>query len=358
MAKEKSGNILVLGNGFDLYHGMATKYYDFVEFTEEQMDRALPIYEDSLIIKRLRKDMEEDRREEEEVVRICKRNPFLKYFRKIKKEGKLWIDCEKELAEVVSVISRLLNSKININTEFSFIGNDLQIIDAFPDYFLSSGHNKPYRFSLKFESIQGIVDKDKLLLDVKKDLDEVIVALRRYLQEVYEFSPTEVSPQIEGIQFDYVINFNYTTTIEEYGIAREKISYIHGCLKSNPIDMVLGIADYEEDDLNFIYFKKYFQRIQKKLGVLDYGKFARFDNVGHKLGKEAKCVFFFGHSMSKNDEDLIEDIFLRTKKVVVFYYDQFDYEQKIINLIEIFGKTEVLKWVRDEFIVMTKMEGV
>lgn len=30
----KSGDILVIGNGFDVYHGMSTRYSDFLEFAK------------------------------------------------------------------------------------------------------------------------------------------------------------------------------------------------------------------------------------------------------------------------------------------------------------------------------------
>ena len=44
MANTKENNILVIGNGFDLYHGLATRYIDFVDATSANQTYGKPIY--------------------------------------------------------------------------------------------------------------------------------------------------------------------------------------------------------------------------------------------------------------------------------------------------------------------------
>ena len=69
-----SQNILVIGNGFDIYHGLPTKYIDFVNNTEIKNQD----------------------------------NMFIKYFQKVAKENQTWIDCEQEIKRVVKTIFDVL----------------------------------------------------------------------------------------------------------------------------------------------------------------------------------------------------------------------------------------------------------
>lgn len=80
------GNILVTGNGFDLYHDLNTRYYDFVKFVEKCQNE-MP----------------------EEIQKICRGNTFLKYFVALCKADNNWIDCEAEIRNVVLVLQKVIN---------------------------------------------------------------------------------------------------------------------------------------------------------------------------------------------------------------------------------------------------------
>ena len=86
------------------------------------------------------------------------------------------------------------------------------------------------------------------------------------LENVIDQPVSRFSNQIQEIHPDYVINFNYTNTCEQYGINVQDICYIHGSVQDN--NMVLGIRDIDEKDINSIYFKKFFQRIQKRTNTI------------------------------------------------------------------------------------------
>lgn len=100
-----------------------------------------------------------------------------------------------------------------------------------------------------------------------KDLNDLINLFKYYLEKkVINQSVSLLSKQIESIKPEYVINFNYTNTYECYGINRRDVCYIHGSVQDD--NMVLGIRDIDEKDINSIYFKKFFQRIQKHTDVI------------------------------------------------------------------------------------------
>ena len=160
---------------------------------------------------------------------------------------------------------------------------------------------------------------------LKVDLNDLIKLFKYYLEErVINQSVEKMSNQIEEINPDYVINFNYTNTYEHYGINRKNVCYVHGSVQDN--NMVLGIRDIDEKDINSIYFKKFFQRIQKHTDVIQWDRFIEDHGLGSKFN--IANTYFFGHSLSNTDGDLIRSIYEYSCKINIFHLNiQKDYEQ-------------------------------
>ena len=81
-------DILIIGNGFDLAHGLKTSYKDFLDFCKEQSRTSTPVdyfdYKHCLAT-----------------------NLWLKHFiNRQKKLGDTWIDLEKEIYKVVQLINK------------------------------------------------------------------------------------------------------------------------------------------------------------------------------------------------------------------------------------------------------------
>ena len=193
-----------------------------------------------------------------------------------------------------------------------------------------------------FKTYQGI-DKEMVMYTLKRDLNDLIKLFRYYLEEkVINQSVKKLSQQIENIKPDYVINFNYTNTYELYGINRDDVCYIHGSVQDD--NMVIGIRDIDEKNIDSIYFKKFFQRIQKHTAVIQWNKFGEVHSLSDPI-RDA-CTYFFGHSLSNTDGDIIRNIYDNSQKIVVFYLNKpnkKDYEQKVINLIDTLGKDNVIQ---------------
>lgn len=61
--------------------------------------------------------------------------------------------------------------------------------------------------------------------------------------------------------------------------------------------------------------------------------------------------------MDETDEDILKYVIgnldenkkfqLIPKQVIIFYYDDFDYEQKVINLIKLYGRAIIEKCMED-----------
>ena len=67
-------------------------------------------------------------------------------------------------------------------------------------------------------------------------------------------------------------------------------------------------------------------------------------------------VHFYGHSMDKTDGDIIRDLKDKSGELVIYTYNQEDYEQKVINLINVFGKSDATEMIQSGFIKFVQCE--
>lgn len=274
--KMSKSNILVIGNGFDLYHGLKTNYIDFVRFSEELLKSAKGTKNRELAIS----------------------NSFVKCFIKVASENQSWIDCEKEIEIIVTIILKVLDDKnvfirntnyIDLN-ESSLVSYEFERMKLLNKFCKRISKGRIVFQDRYFKVYQGI-DKDLIMKTLIKDLNNLIKLFKNYLEEnVVGKSITRFSKQIEHIKPDYLINFNYTNTYEHYGINRKDVCYIHGSVEDN--NMVLGIRDINENDMNFIHFKKFFQRLQKHTDIIQWNRFGKSQSLSEKM-REATTYFFW-----------------------------------------------------------------
>ena len=351
-------NILIVGNGFDLAHGLPTKYADFLKFidffykhkAQESSGLELIAGEDINCYKYFtdlfnsKQDSEFDqylydqsRKTIHELSDLCKDNAWIKYFSEVYKsreqKGKDgWIDFESEISLIIQTfnsVSRDIQETIQkggVGTVLS--QRQLNVLALFLEKMDSSSGMATHVW--KKEEIDFW--KQKLLEDLNK--------LTRAYQRIYGEHPF--------LEFDYV-----------HGKAD-----LRNDIQST--NMVLGIDEYLEGDardkdLEFIEFKKFFQRIHKETGGLYEGWLEEIQSEKkiyeisaivkengivkkhHRVVKYHK-VFIFGHSLDITDKDILRKFILNENvKIIIFYTDKEDYKKKIINLIKIIGQDELVK---------------
>ena len=124
--------ILIIGNGFDIAHGLQTKYTDFLEYTEcclrhiKYMDssntRGSEFYS-SLRDNGLAFEFSE----------LAEKNVWLKFFYFKRKGGQLkgdtWIDFEQEIGAVISMLEKVF---LNVDDSF-YRSSDSNMLDMFVD---------------------------------------------------------------------------------------------------------------------------------------------------------------------------------------------------------------------------------
>lgn len=365
-------NILVLGNGFDLAHGLPTTYKDFLDFTDAFEDftkrnsstyyppkgkeRFLPYF-----ITLVNKNMPIYN----ELRVLIQDNVWLRHFNAVyesrKRDGKDgWIDFESEISSAIQA----LDGAVDDVKEYIRKGKD-------------RGHIQPYQF----EALKYLIDREKskydsIYLNIEyisafkeqflKDLNRLTRCLEIYLSDyINNLTVSKRLPDIDGLKIDKVLSFNYTNTYERiYGKDKPDIEYdyIHGKAKiTHDIDscnLVLGIDEYligEERNSNteFIQFKKFFQRIYKKTGCkyMDWinGYLTRLNNTKRNkfnTAIEDFNIYIFGHSLDITDKDILSELiqtqYARTR---IFHFNQNALGSQIANLTKVIGQDNLISMV-------------
>lgn len=397
-------NILVIGNGFDLAHGLPTKYTDFLEFVKvikqiveiksEHDINKINWGKISLELKGLienelgnvRNNLFSQKAMWKELLAD---NVWIEYFLQCDMHGKEnWIDFESEISEVIKSLDEDMSNdgiyKIIHSLSNNFFNN--QYTNNVPEYLTAMYKNEQ-------EKIKKIEISFKELRDILcRDLDKLIRAFEVYLtQYVGKITIKYYSPDIEEIEVDKILSFNYTNTFEKLYAREDSIEfdYIHGkadfynTLQTN--NMVLGIDEYlgmdrKDKDTEFIAFKKFYQRIHKETGAKykhwvqiirdEYSMLNKSEDDFTNLLKQAynakdnqrfwltywflqnnkyekkemHNVYIFGHSLDITDRDILKDIILNDNVyTTIYYFNKEVMGQQIANLVKVIGQEELIK---------------
>lgn len=286
-------NILILGNGFDLAHNLPTTYSDFLAFlllvekskpfcllSASDIDSAkispeVKHYVQDLL---LTQDILADEPYSippliQELYTCLNYNIWYHYFQQKHQDNTIrginWIDFENEIRNIIEFLDRITDDiyapvpPLTVNvpesiTRFISIGSEYQQ--------LSNGDDCPFRF----------VD---LINRSYHDLQRLVRCLEIYLCDcVNKIDINHVSPDIQALDIDAILTFNYTNTLTRVYSPKGAIEFHHihgralpnGSPENNSI--VLGVNEYwnvEDADThtNWNLYKKFTQRIIKETGI-------------------------------------------------------------------------------------------
>lgn len=354
-------NILAIGNGFDLAHGLNTSYMDFLKvidtFSEKidltnGPDAFLKKYKGMKIENKVREyiflkwsnALNDDKLNR--LIEIKEKNFWIWYFIALldekEKPKNTWIDFESQIKYVIVQLENAINSNTLVIGENKIEGISPQI----STYLLM---RKP-----KFDHYNEIIEL------LENDLNELIYCLEIYLVKFINDTVNEglveaYSPDIQNTSFDKVLSFNYTKTFELLYDKNKNIEYhyIHGKADiDHTVDtsnIVMGVEEYlpkdkRDKELNFVSFKKFYQRIYKETGST-YKKWLLNDSY-----KENSCVKFnnhlyiWGHSLDVTDGDILSDLILNENVfTTIYYHNKNAMKKQIVNLIKVIGEDELIK---------------
>ena len=366
--------ILILGNGFDLAMGRKTSYKDFLKFADKLFPKPDKEYKDFL-----------------EKNEICtekyKDNLYLRFLKDHKDNlGENWSNLEMIISQIAEAIDYF---KSNTNLLYD---NDLNepydlFIQKLQDRLVTESNSvaKSYAAEIFLELFDKLkwnnIERDEALNQFNnifiKHLYSLTELLEIYLTYVEEF---KVSPDkfqqtalkvITEIQNSYVINFNYTHTLNKlYDIPRQNTHFIHGEIdlkrqKHKINTMVFGIEDKgNEINKSLIPYQKFYQRIVKETGNAYERFFDQESDISNGIPRIVKNIIIFGHSVDPLDKEIFQNCFTLTSnnmyeyRFIFTYYNESAKRSIIKNLAIILGKNKLVELTGNKNVVFVKSDDI
>lgn len=369
--------VLVAGNGFDLEHGLATSYWNCLDFLYvayhckyddnfeywrsilwrdlQRADKRLQGFSEcqvNFLKNYLRQctfpDISdfyyisyEDRRLNELLDECISNNLWLEYFWNVQKgqqvKGYKWIDFESEMSQIVQVIDCRI-AELN-DESIPQYGIDLRILHE-SDF---KTHPNLAALWMKICSLPEIrfgrnASKRELKMKVIDSLYESLTKLTTAIEIYFKICTTKDIAFLENDAMkrwlidistgrgaiDKVISFNYTNTFVRYmrNPDQANICHIHGTIRDSITNtespLIIGIDEYldtnnQNKDVDWVMFKKYFQRLYKHSDY-KYKGWELFGGSAKTAASEPIELYIFGHSLDLTDRDVLCDLILNGKQ--------------------------------------------
>ena len=400
----KSMNKLVLiGNGFDLAHGLKTKYSDFIEWYwsewGKRLEKSHKVLENDRLCSFTLSDTFYDwfstlhykyqiitifnQPDDLEIAEIAKHNPELcnfsynsSLFEKIceEVETKNWVDIE----DVYYYFLKSNDDPKQINEDLEFLKNKLieylkslqktiinpkiqkQILEPFNkvDIALSSMDkwNEMLKSRMKYE------DKDWDLLVEGYNLEK---GIKQYSSRAVEDFKKAYGGDINFGEINQVdaiscptyrlpdnimlLNFNYTNTTEMYlpKVDKFSINHIHGTI-SKPESVIFGYGD-ERDDEYEVLMKKNDNEYLRHIKSFRYLEAPNYRDMLSFIESAPYQICIMGHSCGLSDRTLLATLFEHKNCVSIkpYYYKKEDgtdnYRELVQNIARNFTSPSLMR---------------
>ena len=315
-------------------------------------------------------------------------NRWIEYFKYRYDEqliaGENWIDLEKEIKDAIKVLE---NDSIAIVNRKSFIIDTYEVNNKIKELIekIQSEKKENRKYNLSAEAYAKL--RSSLICEFDKFVMALGIYIDFFIRTIYEECDIQRDVyrllQLKNDKIDHVLSFNYINNynIKYSGVRQDENNtcYVHGSVNyvyelrklknekngSKNIEriieknkMIIGFDEYRDDDtknkqLDFIYYRKYFQRILKGTGS-QYLKWLEQNELNN--------IYIFGCSLDATDKEIIKDLFLCKPvltKIKIYYHDEEAHNRMIMNLISILTQETVIEMTSGinpdiEFVAQTK----
>lgn len=398
--------IVLIGNGFDLAHGLPTRYEDFINWywdqRVEEFSNAGNISKDCLCTfeigqpytwygfygqtisplgKPKGKDIIESILKGQYGVKM--KHSFSPFFQSIIKsiETKGWVDIENEYYKLLTkfTIDTLQEKNLNeLNEQLDFITKLLiKYLETISSSMMkiSSIENSIYS-PIKPEDIsiegQHLVDeyvkdwlmKDEIVMRAKirqygLDEDDLLNEIRLFIEDYAANKLIINYPQLFMLP-DHVLllNFNYTYTADTYeSYTRGSTIHIHGEI-NEPKSVIFGYGD--ELDENFQQLQNLNENeCLRNIKSIRYLESDNYRNVLRFLESAPFQVFIMGHSCGNSDRTLLNTVFEHKNCISIkpYYYQKDNGSDNYLDIIQNISRNFTkMKLMRDRVVNKTYCE--
>ncbi len=334
--------LVIIGNGFDLAHQMKTSYYDFLlSYIKESFLTAInhSSYEDKLLEIKVLKNVQD----------IFHLIDHIKNIQDIK-EFKKYLDPNDEKLYYFSDDTRINSNEIfrwKIKSKFIkqlfLFCYDNRWVDIENRYYEELKETLSYNDKTKkLNALNLLNDSFKFLIELlekylqkQKPLKLDYEYLRIFSEKIIKDEIVSVKLKTDELPKSFIIlNFNHTTTIEDYSketimfnqnIQWEKTIHIHGQVNNSDNPIIFGFGDELDKDFEII-------ENEKIKGFLDYiksfmyFKTSNYHDLIRFIESDDFQVYILGHSCGLSDRTMLNMIFehQNCKSIKIFYYSTND----------------------------------
>lgn len=349
--------LVLIGNGFDMAHGLKTSYMDFINWYWAQRLNALlteqtPISEDFLCkleIKNTKKcpnwfnffylhsfrDLftREWKYPPSEIISAFRKNTdeysvtYSRFFEKIIQsiEKKGWVDIENDYYQLLKGTQKADcgYSVKELNEQLAFLQEKLI------EYLGTIGTNQTIKDI--HDAIIDFFDPSDFSTEGKKRAMENIGLDIKSIEEV-QYNYEERNKLIpERIM---LLSFNYTATVKMYSNFNLDFNYIHGDLK-HPENIIFGYGDELDKDYQAILDMND-NELLKHVKSVKYLETRNYHDMLEFLMSAPFQVFIMGHSCGNSDRTLLNTVFEHENCVSIkpFYHKWADDTDNYLDIVQ------------------------
>lgn len=312
--------LVLIGNGFDLSHGLRTSYSDFLHW----------------YLKNVLESFIKDFKYNDNLIEVS--SQFLSF------DGSYpnFSSFESTLEVFVNLSKRNRQNGISFKYNSNFFkeiidraNQNLKWVDFENHYF---DYLKRYSEQIRYDAIHIKSFNDQFEY-IKLKFEEYLkeITSKDFIQRPTRFdylaTPfkknefTQTPKDIEKIPSNiYVVNFNYTYTFDMYShnISKSiptKINHIHGELGSSENPIIFGFGD--EHDKDYVSFEdKKINELFKHIKSFQYLKTSNYQDLIRFINSDDFQVCILGHSCGLSDRTMLKEIFEhdKCKSIKIYYY--------------------------------------
>ncbi len=369
--------IIIIGNGFDLAHGLKTKYEDFINWYFDEWVQKLRVchkhresdelceyvsknnhwynvlYENYNIITK--------QPDGKGLIYAIKGNPYFDYkqsrfLERITKciEKNNWVDIEKEYYNLFSLDFESSDNEsiAKLNNELAFLKSQLiAYLNNIEKEFINDSMVKG---SIKAKMLEPINPRDisvraKIKVDTFKhsrlmqynDTQWNILLNKYGYKEPFDIINAKDKSSYKEIYLPnsiLLLNFNYTRTADLYLPNEEifKVNHIHGDL-SDESNIIFGYGDELDDNYKNI-LKQDNNEYLKNIKSINYLNSTNYREMLSYIESSPYQIYIMGHSCGLSDKTLLNTLFEHDNCVSIkpFYYinnEGFDNYTEIVQNI-------------------------
>lgn len=322
--------LILIGNGFDIAHGMKTSVKDFIsDYFCNVINKFVGAnkYSDDLI--KLSVNHMKDRFSE----------PDNNFQDKAKAIEMFRLIIKKRASFSVDFTSGLLKSIFNNSNFNRWVDIELEYFRLLKEVVRSRDVKRLKTYNDNFETIK--TELEKYLITLNNDNKNVKSSkhiLDCFTEEIHKNEIISVMPKSIYPDNLYFLNFNYTDTLANYiNDSKNRIpteeNQIHGQLDNENNPIIFGFGDEFDEE-----YKKFENEnnneVLKHIKSFDYLRTSNYFSLIRFIESDDYQVHIYGHSCGLSDRTMLKQIFenKHCKSIKIYYYklseDSNDYTEK------------------------------